>query len=446
MRPLIAGVMLSCLRGSVLGRMALVIAFMAIASAARGDIFEWTISGGSVVQSSTLCPDGSGVSAVPGAFLGSLDLTQAYLVNADLSTASLSYGTLTNANLSNANVTNADLTSCRLTDANLIGADARGTSGLSSGLAITTNMIRSDGTVQGLSLSAADSAIAVRNYSGAAQIPIRVTGGMNVPSGTTLQVIVNGTAWGSTISFDPGIPVALGGSLELGSAPGTSLAGLAGTSCRLFDWMGVSPTGRFTIVNDLAASGYQWDTSALYGSGNVVLENLTNGQWSGTGSVTWNDSVNWTGGNVPGICQDTAVFGPALTDTATITLNAGRSLSSLGFSTTTGASHVINPAALPDGSSLTNARNATSIFGGAAVRAWSPAAVPEPSTLALLGVAAIGLGFELARRQDLFRRSRWPGTRPASGIRAWSVPMPRLLLLEGAGRCPLAGAGESTRK
>jgi len=580
MRILIAGVMPSRLCGSVPRGMALVLAFMAIASAARGDIFEWTISGGSVVRSSTLCPDGSGVSAAPGAILESRDLTQAYLVNADLSTASLSYstltsailtganltnalldsanltnanlsnatvaganfgftaisssqlystasykagnlqgiglggndlsgwnfsgqnlstadlsygtltnanlsnatvaganfgsttlsssqlystasykagnlqgigfggddlsswsfsgknlsnadlsygtltntnftganltnanlsqstltnanltnatvaganfgsttlsssqlystasykaanlqgidlsfnnlkgwdfsgqnlsnadlsyGTLSNANLSNANLTNADLTSCNLTGANLTGVDARGTSGLPGGLAITTNMIRSDGTVQGLSLSTANSAMVVRNYGGATQIPIHIAGGMNVPSGTMLQIIVNGAAWGSTISFDPSIPVALGGSLELSAASGTSLAGLVGTSYQLFDWTGVSPTGRFTIVNDLAASGYQWDTSALYGSGNVVLENLINGQWRGTRSAMWSDSANWTGGKVPGIGQDTAVFGSALTGTATITLDTGRSLSSLGFSTTNGASYAIS--------------------------------------------------------------------------------------------------------
>ena len=47
---------------------------------------------------------------------------------------------------------------------------------------------------------------------------------------------------------------------------------------------------------------------------------------------------------MPGSGQDTAVFGTALTSgTATVTLDSSRSLSSLGFSTTGGASYVISP-------------------------------------------------------------------------------------------------------
>ena len=55
------------------------------ASPARADIYEWTTgTDGSIVQSSTVCPGGSGVNAVPNATLNYLDLTQAYLINANL--------------------------------------------------------------------------------------------------------------------------------------------------------------------------------------------------------------------------------------------------------------------------------------------------------------------------------------------------------------------------
>ena len=50
------------------------------ASQTRADIFEWELSSGSVVQSPTVCPGGSGVNAVPSAPLSYLDLTQAYLL------------------------------------------------------------------------------------------------------------------------------------------------------------------------------------------------------------------------------------------------------------------------------------------------------------------------------------------------------------------------------
>ncbi len=95
---------------------------------AQATIYEWAISGGSVVQSTTPCPDGAGVSAAPNAYLSGRNLTQAYLIDADLSYSSLSYGTtLTNADLAGANLTNSFcfdviLSNANLTNANLTGA------------------------------------------------------------------------------------------------------------------------------------------------------------------------------------------------------------------------------------------------------------------------------------------------------------------------------------
>lgn len=64
-----------------------------------------------------------------------------------------------------------------------------------------------------------------------------------------------------------------------------------------------------------------------------------------------------------------------------------------------GVLEVTRFAALPDGASLTVGANAASIFGGAAVPASSPAAVPEPPTLALLGASIVGLLVCIRRRR-----------------------------------------------
>jgi amidase len=79
-------------------------------------------------------------------------------------------------------------------------------------------------------------------------------------------MVFEADAWDSTISFAPGIPVALGGTLELTFADDVNLAGQVGRTLDLFDWTGVTPTGAFTI-----ASPYMWDTSNLYTTGQVTL-------------------------------------------------------------------------------------------------------------------------------------------------------------------------------
>ena len=222
-----------------------------------------------------------------------------------------------------------------------------------AGSATTTNAILVNGAIHGLSLNATNPLLVIHDYSASPPIPIQVTGGMTVASGGTLQFLFDAPTWRSTISFAPGIPVSLGGSIELGVAPGVDPIGLVGDSFQLFNWSGVSPSGQFAqIVSGLPAR-FSWNTSSLYTSGVVSLavSSTIQGQWANNGSGTWSGSGNWSGGNEPGVPQDSAVFGAALTSgTATVTLDASRSLSSLGFSTTGGASYAISPS---NGSALT---------------------------------------------------------------------------------------------
>ena len=166
-------------------------------------------------------------------------------------------------------------------------------------------------------------------------------------SSATLQFQFDGNAWGSTIWFQARYGVTLGGRIGLSLAPGVSPTSLAGKTVQLFNWTGVSPSGSFSqIISDPMPMRYSWNTSALYTLGQVSLSlspTSINGQWanSGTGG-SWCGSGNWSGGNVPGAPQDTAMFGTVLTSgTATVTLDCSLSLASLGFGTTGGASYVI---------------------------------------------------------------------------------------------------------
>ena len=84
--------------------------------------------------------------------------------------------------------------------------------------------------------------------------------------GGNLQVLFDADAWDSTISFQSGIPVTLGGNLELSFATDVDLASQVGRTFDLFDWTGVNPTGQFEV-----ASPYTWDLSNLYTTGEVTL-------------------------------------------------------------------------------------------------------------------------------------------------------------------------------
>jgi hypothetical protein len=84
--------------------------------------------------------------------------------------------------------------------------------------------------------------------------------------GGVLQMLFDADPWNSTISFQPGIPVTLGGTLELMFAADVDVVSQVGRTIQLFDWTGVTPTGAFGVE-----SPYVWDLSRLYTSGEVTL-------------------------------------------------------------------------------------------------------------------------------------------------------------------------------
>jgi len=94
--------------------------------------------------------------------------------------------------------------------------------------------------------------------------PVRISVGFH--SSGALRLLLDDDGWDSPISFQPGIPVDLGGSLELAFANGVDPTRQFGHTFKLFDWTGVTPTRRFDIVSD-----YQWDTTHLYSTGEVTL-------------------------------------------------------------------------------------------------------------------------------------------------------------------------------
>jgi hypothetical protein len=133
---------------------------------------------------------------------------------------------------------------------------------LASAGAITNNTILPDGTINGLNLEAG-STLTIRNYAG--NFPVTVLGQAAFDPAATLQIVLDGNPWGSTISFASGIPVTLAGEMDLEIASGVNLASLVGDTFQLFNWTGVSPTGQFDIVADPG-----WDVSQLYTTGQVT--------------------------------------------------------------------------------------------------------------------------------------------------------------------------------
>jgi hypothetical protein len=88
----------------------------------------------------------------------------------------------------------------------------------------------------------------------------------SISPGGVMRIEFEAHAWDSLISFEPGIPVERGGTLELMFTRDVDVATQVGRTLRIFDWSGVSPVGEF-----LVASPYAWDVSRLYTTGEVTL-------------------------------------------------------------------------------------------------------------------------------------------------------------------------------
>ena len=213
--------------------------------------------------------------------LTNADLSQANLTNASFGAANLTGASFRHANLSNASFQFVRGRVCgfdgscfsvydyaTLTNSDLTGSDARGALGL-QGHAATANLIRPDGHINGLHLDAGGLLVVrdYRNYFGTpTPFPIIVDQHLAMGPGGTLRMVFEADAWDSTISFAPGIPVTLGGTLELTFAADVNLASQVGRTFDLFDWTGVNPTGAFAV-----SSPYAWDLSNLYTTGEVTL-------------------------------------------------------------------------------------------------------------------------------------------------------------------------------
>jgi uncharacterized protein YjbI with pentapeptide repeats len=226
--------------------------------------------------------------AFVGSNLSDSDFHDAKLTNAYFGGATLTGSNFRAANLANANffgliagtpAINPPVSTnfpAMLIEANLTAADARGALGLDVSNATTTNLIRPDGHISSLNLSAG-SLLVVRDHDGNPKneygspispvpIPITVDEHLAMSSGGTLRTVFEADAWDSTISFAPDIPVTLGGTLELTFASDVNPASQIGRTFDLFDWSGVNPTGEFAVT-----SSYAWDLSNLYTTGEVTL-------------------------------------------------------------------------------------------------------------------------------------------------------------------------------
>jgi hypothetical protein len=256
---------------------------------------------------------------------------------------------------------------------------------------------------------------------------------MSMDSGTSLVFQFDAAPWWSTISFDSGIPVTLGGNIELGVASGVNPTSLLGDSFHLFDWSSVTPGQFANVVNNLPA-GYIWNTSQLYTTGAVTL---LSEPWNGPGGGIFNLASNWANNIVPNGVDAIANFSTNITAPSVVTLDSPVTLGTLIFNspqsyTLAGASDLILQ--VSSGTASINVQagshevsvpvviNSDTVISGAGTLDLSAGisgnhtltvlgtltatsiqvdtltiggagatAVPEPSTFALLGVGAFWL-------------------------------------------------------
>jgi hypothetical protein len=172
----------------------------------------------------------------------------------------------------------------------------RGSASVDLAGATTTNLIRPDGHIAGLAIGSGQLMV-IGNYDDVwnhqRAIPVVVEDFFGAAADGALELEFDADAWGSTISFETGIPVLLGGRLELSFAEGVHLASQVGRTLKLFDWSGVSPVGEFTVV-----SPHAWDLSKLYVDGSISLVEPAPqpGDFDGDGDADGADFLAWQRG------------------------------------------------------------------------------------------------------------------------------------------------------
>ncbi len=97
-------------------------------------------------------------------------------------------------------------------------------------------------------------------------IPVTIQDNLTMAEGSVLQLRFESDPWDSLISFENGIPVQLGGTLELTFADEVDIAAQLGRTLHIFDWTGVTPSGQLVV-----SSPYVWDATNLYSTGEVTL-------------------------------------------------------------------------------------------------------------------------------------------------------------------------------
>ena len=130
-----------------------------------------------------------------------------------------------------------------------------------------------------------------------------------------LQMVFDDQDWKSTISFDSGIPVTLGGTLKLTFKDGVDVTKLGTPTFDLFDWTGVNLNGtKFSTVDQ---GSYTWDLTKLYTDGTVTFEGQTtsnaimSADSSANGLAAGNDLSGAPSGDVPALSSIAPVPEPA---------------------------------------------------------------------------------------------------------------------------------------
>jgi len=179
-----------------------------------------------------------------------------------------------NANLMGANLMRADLKDASFSGADLTGADARYARRLTLAPdTVTQNFIHPDGHVDGLVLGP-QQVMNIRDIVDHNPDPINILQALTLDPDSTLRMVFHHDTWGSTITFEPGTSVTLGGTLDLVIDSSLDPLELVGTDMQLFDWDGVVPQGVFDAITGTPGPNMFWDLSQLYTQGIISAMHL----------------------------------------------------------------------------------------------------------------------------------------------------------------------------